>query len=384
MNHIDNRPLGADPDSWTYAIVESAVEAIATIDSRGILQYVNPATERLFGYTRDEMIGRNVSMLMPSPDRDRHDAYIARYLETAEPRIIGIGREVEGLRKDGSRFPMHLAVSEVRVEGRRIFTGIIHDLTQQREAEARLFHASKLASIGELAAGVGHEINNPVNGILNCADIILNEAEPASTIHDFAQLIRSEANRIASIVRNLLTFSRQDGIHVRETDLGEIVQLVMSLCRKMLQRSHVDVTIELEPELPKPWCREGQLQQVLMNLVINALHALDEKYPESHPDKRIRIVGRAADRDGAPFVALSVEDRGPGITNELRSRIFDPFFTTKGRTTGTGLGLSISDAIAREHGGALELETEPGEYSRFTVWLPIRPADAANSGEAAP
>lgn len=371
MTQREESPMDANEGAWTFAIVESAVEAIATIDDHGILQYVNPATERLFGYARDEMIGRNVSMLMPAPDRERHDGYIARYLETREPRIIGIGREVEGLRKDGSRFPMHLAVSEVQVDGRRIFTGIIHDLTEQREAEAKLFHASKLASIGELAAGVGHEINNPVNGILNCADIILNAADDAATVREFAELIRSEANRIAGIVHNLLTFSRQDSAHLAETNLPETINLVLSLCRKMLQRSHVDLQVDIPPDLPRPRWREGQLQQVVMNLVINALHALDEKYPETDPNKRIRISAAPAERDGRLFVALSVEDTGPGISHEMRGRIFDPFFTTKGRNKGTGLGLSISEAIAREHGGALELESDPGVYTRFTLWLPL-------------
>lgn len=511
--------VGADPESpvppagarsalsereqWMLAAVESAVEGIATIDAAGTIEYVNRSLEQLFGYTADEIIGRNVSMLMPSPYRDDHDAYLHRYIETGERRIIGIGRDVVGMRKDGSIFPMHLAVSEAQVGDRRLFTGFIYDITQRKkqeqlqdellqelnkrnseidclyrigealrsgeqsdetfdrvarilqsalrhpaigsvcvelddraydtdinrrtpwavvgdvvasgrrrgevrayltheeplhgdtlhnerslvegvaallseaiergEAEAKVIQASKLASVGELAAGVGHEINNPVNGIINCADIILKEAKSGSTIAKFAELIRSEADRIAVIVHNLLTFSRQDKRQYSLARLSDVVETVASLCRKKLDKSHIRFEVDVPESLPRLYCRSEQLQQVVMNLVINGMHALDEKYPEDNPDKLLSIRATPHEKDGLPFVRLTVEDRGTGISDAHRQRMFDPFFTTKGRDKGTGLGLSISDGIVRAHGGTIECETHPGRFTRFHVDLPLRP-----------
>ncbi len=496
-------PSLTETERWTLAAIETAVEGIATISERGVIEYVNPAIERLFGYTRDEVLGHNVSMLMPAPYHDEHDAYIARYLSTGERRIIGIGREVSGRRKDGSIFPMHLAVSEVSLGDRRLFTGFLYDITDRKrheerqtqllqeinkrnreinclyrvgealrtnepssetfrqaaqvlvsalsspyfsgarvtiddavydsdrcqespwslhadivaadrkrgtvqaftlendalrgdalksersliegvatvlseaiervEAQAKVIHASKLASIGELAAGVGHEINNPVNGIINCADIILKEAAPGSNVEKFAGLIRSEADRIATIVHNLLTFSRQEKQQHSLASLTDIVDTVLSLCHKKLDKSNVLLEVDVPENLPRLYCRSEQLQQVLMNLIINGMHALDEKYAEAHPDKLLRIQARTHTVGTRPGVRVTVEDHGTGISDAHRQRMFDPFFTTKGRDKGTGLGLSISDGIVKAHGGAIECETQLGKFTRFHVDLPLRP-----------
>ncbi len=496
----------SEREQWMLGAVDAAVEGIATIDERGIVEYVNPAMESLFGYRADEIIGRNVSMLMPSPYRDDHDEYIARYLRSGERKIIGIGRDVVGRRKDGTVFPMHLAVSEVRIGERRLFTGFIYDITERKkheelqndllkelnkrnreinclyrigeavrstelttetfhrvaqvlraalshpaitgvrvaidqvefdsddyhetpwfiasgivaadrprgevraciveesplrndalrseqslldgvaallseaiersEAEAKVIQASKLASIGELAAGVGHEINNPVNGIINCADIILKEAKPGTTVAKFAGLIRSEADRIAVIVHNLLTFSRQEKQQHSLAKLSDVIATVTSLCSKKLEKSHIKFEVSVPEDLPRLYCRSEQLQQVFMNLVINGMHALDEKYPGANPDKILSIRARAHTPGGRPCIRVTVEDHGTGIPEVHRQRMFDPFFTTKGRDRGTGLGLSISDGIVRAHSGSIECETELGKFTRFHVDLPLRPDSA--------
>jgi PAS domain S-box-containing protein len=507
---MDPRPADAvkgptltETERWTLAAIETAVEGIATINERGIIEYVNPAIERLFGYTRDEVLGRNVKMLMPSPYQDEHDAYIGRYLNTGERRIIGIGREVTGRRKDGTVFPMHLAVSEVLLGDRRLFTGFLYDISDRKrheerqtqllqeinkrnreinclyrigealrtnepsfetfrraaqilstalsspffsgarvtiddafydsdrcqespwslradivaadrtrgtvqafaleeealrgdalksersliegvatvlseaiertEAQAKVIHASKLASIGELAAGVGHEINNPVNGIINCADIILKETAPGTNVYKFAGLIRSEADRIATIVHNLLTFSRQEKQQHSLAAFADIVETVLSLCHKKLDKSHIHLEVDVPADLPRLYCRSEQLQQVLMNLIINGMHALDEKYPDAHPDKTLRIQARVHATGARPGVRITIEDHGTGISDAHRQRMYDPFFTTKGRDKGTGLGLSISDGIVKAHGGAIECETQLGRFTRFHVDLPLRP-----------
>lgn len=242
---------------------------------------------------------------------------------------------------------------------------------ERREAQVKVIHASKLASIGELAAGVGHEINNPVNGIMNCADILLKQFPTGSKNYQFAELIRSEADRIAKIVRNLLTFSRQEKERHSPARLCDIVETVLSLSRKKIMKSHVDLCVDVSEDLPKIKCRSEQLQQVLMNLIINSLHALDEKFPGAHPNKVLCLSAAPVEYGGRPYLRLTVADNGCGIKPSNMDRLFDPFFTTKGRDKGTGLGLSVSDGIVREHGGQITVESEEGKYARFHVDVPL-------------
>lgn len=498
---------------WTWAVVESAVDGIVTINEHGIMEYANPAALRMFGYEHGEVLGKNVSLLMPSPYREEHDAYLANYLRTGVKKIIGIGREVQARRKDGSVFPVQLAVSEVKIGERRIFTGIIHDISElkrsqnekdqllkelnrrnrqvsclysvaeaaragalddtmfrravdsiqsaiaqpfvsgtrltfdgkrmdslscqetpwklaadisaqgrkrgnievflleqppgteerrilkekqalieavaqvigdmveRKEAEAKVFQASKLASIGELAAGVGHEINNPVNSILNCADILISQSEAGSKARQFGEMIHSEAERIAAIVHNLLAFSRQDKDEFSAARLYDIVEGVLNLCRKKLDKSHIDLRVNVPQDLPRLNCRSEQLQQVIMNLIINAMHSLDERYPAAHPDKILAVDAREIHQENGPYIRLTVEDHGMGIRPEHIDRIFDPFFTTKGRDKGTGLGLSISDSIVKDHGGTLTVHSTVGDRTAFYVDLPItRPNESGRRG----
>ena len=488
--------------AWTKAIVETAVDGIIIIDEAGIVEYLNPAAVRLFQYKTEEVLGQNVRMLMPESHARNHDAYIADYVKTGAAKVIGVGREVEGRRKDGSTFPFELSVSEVRVEGRRIFTGIIHDITkrklaqeekdrllrdlnkrnvelmclyrveeairstndfpvviqevvtllqqstdhpdnvcarivfddaaypndpppatdhsirativvgghvrgtvelhfaepveptlntagepergiidaiasilgetvERREAEAKVIQASKLASVGELAAGVGHEINNPVNGILNCAEILIPQFDEGSKYRQFAQLIHSEAERIAKIVHGLLTFSRQEREHHSPARLFDIVEAVLNLSRRRIAKSRIVLEVDVPETLPRIRCRSEQMQQVVMNLLINALHALDEKYPGEHPNKLLQISAAPLEENGTSFIRLTIEDRGTGISPSNMHRLFDPFFTTKGRDKGTGLGLSVSDGIVKDHGGAISVDSEYGAFSRFHVDIPV-------------
>lgn len=242
---------------------------------------------------------------------------------------------------------------------------------ERREAEAQVIQASKLASIGELAAGVGHEINNPVNGIVNCADILLETLAEGTQERQFAELIRSEADRITRIVRNLLTFSRQDREAFASVAPRELVDVVLSLSAKRIRKSDIELTTAISPDLPPLICRPERMQQVLMNLIINAVHALDAKYPERNNAKRLAISAEACIHEGRPHLHFRVADRGCGIDPVHLERIFDPFFTTKGRDKGTGLGLSISHSIVKEHGGALRVDSEQGYGSTFHVYVPV-------------
>ena len=499
---------------WSWAVVETAVEGIVTINEKGTVEYVNPAATELFGYSPEEIIGSNIKILMPEPFAGEHDGYLSNYLGDGVKKIIGIGREVEGLRKDGSLFPIHVAVSEVRIGDKRLFTGIIHNMTdaheaqeiknrllaelnrrnaelnclyrvgellrmselgdpmfnavaemvypavahsevagvritrdgrehfgklfsetsrslgalimaagkergkvevffneedpntdtdprmeearnfieglagilgeaiERKEAEAKVIHASKLASIGELAAGVGHEINNPINSILNCADILICDPEEPGKTRKFSTLIRSEAARIATIVGNLLTFSRQGKEQYSAARVCDIVDGVISLCGKKLVKSNIELRVDVPEDLPRVDCRSEQLQQVLMNFIINSMHALDERYPDGDPNKILTLSAHVVEESEKKCIRIIVEDRGTGIAPEHMDRIFDPFFTTKGRDKGTGLGLSISDGIIRGHGATLTVESEPGEFARFIFDLPLKRKAGSTKKEA--
>ncbi|MFO7561562.1 MAG: PAS domain S-box protein [Enhygromyxa sp.] len=237
--------------------------------------------------------------------------------------------------------------------------------------EAQLRQQQKLESIGTLASGVAHEINNPIQSIMNYADLVRSRAEPGGAVAEFADEIVTETERVAAIVRSLLAFARQEKEHHSPARISDIVESTLTLMRAVLRRDHITLEVDVPADLPRVKCRSQQLQQVFMNLLGNARDALNARYPEFDPNKRISIVARSFERDGEPWVRATVEDHGIGIPGEVIDRIFDPFFTTKGRNEGTGLGLSVSHGIVREHRGELEVESEPGEYTRFQLKLRV-------------
>ncbi|RME94623.1 MAG: PAS domain S-box protein [Verrucomicrobia bacterium] len=275
--------------------------------------------------------------------------------------------------------------------------GVAEDITEQRrleqerlQMEAQLRQQQRLDSIGTLASGVAHEVNNPISGIMNYAEIIRDEAPRTSRIRTFADEILHESGRVAKIVRNLLTFARQEkqDEHV-PVPLNEVVEGTLSLIRTLIRHDRVRLEVDLPPDLPVVSGRSQQLQQVLMNLLLNGRDALNEKYPGHHPDKLLRLTAARFERQGQPWVRLTVEDHGPGIPPEVQERMFEPFFTTKSRHKGTGLGLAITLGIVQEHLGQLRVETEPGQWTRFHIELPVAEEfdrllreEAAAEGEA--
>jgi len=239
-----------------------------------------------------------------------------------------------------------------------------------RRSEATMRHEQKLRSLGTLAGGVAHEINNPVNIIMNLAELI-REAVPADSAAatDAGQII-SEGGRIARIVKNLLSFSRQEQESHSPARMRDVVDAVLSLTGKILARDQIDVERDVPEDLPRVRCRSQQIMQVIMNLVTNARDALNERWPGHHDEKRLVITGRPRDVGGRRFVRTSVEDRGAGIPEAIRDRLFEPFFTTKPRDAGTGLGLAVSYGIVKEHGGELSFESVEGGPTRFHLDLP--------------
>ncbi len=242
---------------------------------------------------------------------------------------------------------------------------------EHKHLEVRLRQQQKLEEIGTLAGGVAHEINNPINGIMNYAQLISDRLDPESPLREFAVGIGREAERVAKIVRNLLAFARQEKESHSLASIAEIVSNTLSLIRTIIRGDQITLEVDVPSGLPNIKCRSQQIQQVLMNLLTNARDALNQRYPEHDPDKIMMVTVRPFEKEGRPWIRVMVEDHGVGIPDEIRGRLFDPFFTTKDRTQGTGLGLSISHGIVQEHRGELCVESEPGEYTRFLLELQV-------------
>ncbi len=249
--------------------------------------------------------------------------------------------------------------------------GFSVDITELRLIESRLRQQQKLESIGTLAGGVAHEINNPINGIMNYAQLLIDRLDPESPLVEFAQEITKETERVASIVCNLLSFARHDKQSHSLADPADIVNNTTMLIKTIIQKDQISFTIDVPENLPKIKCRNQQIQQVLMNLLTNARDALNVRYPEHNVDKILNLQARQFEQDNQRWLRITPEDHGSGIPAEIKERLFDPFFTTKDRTRGTGLGLSISHSIVEEHHGRLTFESKVNEYTRFLLDLPI-------------
>jgi signal transduction histidine kinase len=241
---------------------------------------------------------------------------------------------------------------------------------ERAKLESYLRNQQKLESIGTLASGVAHEINNPINGILNYAQIIFDSNIEDKSIKEYAGEIISETERVSEIVKNLLQFSRQNKQEHSYATIEDIILKTLSLVKTVLKHDQIGLDLNLESDIPKIKCRSQQIQQVIMNLVTNARDALNEKYPNYNENKKIKISCKNYNSEGRDWIRLVVEDYGPGISKHNINKIFDPFFTTKGKFKGTGLGLSISYGIVNEHHGDIIVESEEGKFTRFIVNLP--------------
>jgi len=288
--------------------------------------------------------------------------------------------EIEMERQDGIRVPCILTANPLR----RIDAGMVGivehftDFTLHKRAEeekeklqAQLLQSQKMESIGTLASGVAHEINNPLNVMLNYGQLLLDDASDPDRVKDFAGNIMKEGERVAVIVRTLLSYARQEKESHSPAQIADIIRSSLSLIGSVLRKAQIEIVCEIPEWLPSIKCRSQQIQQVLMNLLTNARDALIERYPMGSGDKIIRIVASPIEREGAHWVRLSVEDHGDGIPADTAERLFNPFFTTKPRDKGTGLGLSISYEIVADHHGELWFETELGRGTKFHIDLPV-------------
>jgi PAS domain S-box-containing protein len=363
----------ANSESRLHAVLAAAVDGILTIDERGAVQTINPAAERLFGYAADEVIGQNVKLLMPPPFRDEHDGYLARYLATGEKRIIGIGREVVGLRKDGTSFPMDLSVAEACLGDGRVFVGIIRDLTERKRADEdiramtqQLWHAAKLASVGELAASIAHELNNPLATVSLRVEAVLARTLADDPRRRALEIIDQEVKRMGELVANLLQFSRRGAEQISTVDLRQELTRAVELIHHQLRQRLIRVVQEFAADTPLLYADRQKLRQVFLNLLTNASDAM--------PQGGMLTLRTAPTLlpNGQPAVLIELADTGVGIPAENLAKVMEPFFTTKEEGKGTGLGLAICRRVVHEGRGTIHVASEVGHGTTVRVVLPVQ------------
>ncbi len=360
------------------AIMDSAVDAIVTVDERGVMRSFNRAAERLFGYSRQEAVGQPISLLMPEPHRSRHQQYIERYLATGEARIIGIGREVEAARKDGSTVPVYLAVGEFAVAGERRFTGVLHDISadlEVRELRDRLAQAAGASALVETTATLAHELNQPLAALATYAQAARSHAAEKESAKLVATLdkIVEQSRRTAAVVERVhaLVKGLAGGAeYAQRADIRALLASVAAMARTDARRQGVQIVFEQQENLPAARCDPVQIQQVALNLVRNAIDAAAEG---SQP-AIVRIHAESANG----LVRVCVEDSGTGVAATEREAVFEPFHTNKPH--GMGLGLAICRTIVANHGGQLAFHNNtprPGATFHFTLpAVADRPDDA--------
>ncbi len=348
--------LRASEARWR-SIIESAVDGIVVIDAHGRIEAFNPAAERLFGYAERDVLGKNVNMLMPSPYHEEHDTYLARYLSTGVPTIIGTGREVAGLRRDGSTFPLHLSVGEMIVDGERKFTGIIHDLAGRVRIEARLREQTALARLGEMAAVIAHEVKNPLAGVRGAIQVIGGRLPPGSKDALMITEIVTRIDALNDLMKDLLLFARPPQPRPAVVEIGALVAATAAFMSDDPAIKQVEVKVE--GAMPPIVADAELLKIVFVNLLVNSAHAMQGS-------GTIRV-SLAAIGDTCQ---IAIGDSGPGIPVEIRDKIFTPFFTTKAR--GSGLGLVTAKRLVEAHHGSIRVDCPPGGGTTVTVVLPAQ------------
>jgi two-component system sensor kinase FixL len=354
------------------SILETIPDAMIVIDGNGIMQLFSNAAKRQFGYSEQEAIGQNVSILMPNPDRSRHDTYLARYRSTGERHIIGIGRIVTGQRKDGTTFPMHLSIGEMQSGGVPYFTGFVRDLTEHQQTQARLqelqselVHVSRLSAMGEMASALAHELNQPLAAISNYMKgsrrLLAATSDPnRSKIENALDRAAEQAIRAGQIIRRLRDFVSRGESEKRVESLSKLIEEAGALGLAGAREQGVQLRFNLNPHHDLVLVDRVQIQQVLVNLFRNALEAM------AHSSRRELIASNTLIADD--MIEVAVSDTGSGFQDDVKQNLFQTFFTTK--ETGMGVGLSISRSIIEAHGGSMWAEVNPSGGATFRFTLP--------------
>ena len=365
--------LGTDGEAHLRSILATVPDAMVVIDELGKILSFSAAAEKMFGYAEAEVLGENVSMLTPSPDRERHDSYLENYRRTGQRKIIGIGRVTTARHRDGFTFPIELSIGEAWLGDKRIFTGFIHDITRRQQTELRLqdlqselAHVGRLSEMGTFASSLAHELNQPLTAIANycetARDLLASEPDPdtMTMIREAMDDAAQQAIRAGQIVRRLREF----------INTGETVRKAESLQRLLTEanalalvgsREHgIEVQVQLDPTADQVFVDRIQIQQVLVNLIRNAIDAM--------VDSPVRSLTIRTEPERRGFVRVNIEDSGSGISESVAAKLFQPFVTSK--KSGMGIGLSICRTIVEAHGGRIWFEPAPDSGTIFHFTLP--------------
>ncbi len=372
-----------ESNSELQALLSAAVDGIVIIDPQGSIEAFNASSERLFGYQADEVIGKQVDILMPEPHRSSHSSYIKNFLTTRRAKVIGTGREVEGLRKDGTRFPIWLSIGEARKADESFFVGFIRDLTVQRSAErkqaeleSRLAHVARFSLMGEMAAGIAHEINQPLSAIATYAQaggrLLDSDNFSKDELKKICSRVTEQGHRAASVIENLRNFIRKQEPGKEIICLNDIIQDVVGLIAVDAKNADIALTLEYSEDLPPIYGNAVQIQQVVLNLTRNAVDAMRAL----RKDKREKGIVIRTDKliDGG--VGVKVTDHGPGVAKGLNDAVFHPFVSTK--NDGLGVGLAISRTIVESHSGKLRYRGNPMGGAIFEADFPAAVQGANN------
>lgn len=370
---IDHVPTGPQTgESHLRSILATVPDAMVVIDEKGVILSFSATAEKMFGYAENEVIGENVSMLMPSPDRERHDGYLENYRRTGERKIIGIGRVTNARRRDGNTFPIELSVGEARLGDSRIFTGFIHDITNRQQTEgqlkdlqAELAHVGRVSEMSTFASSLAHELNQPLTAVTTYCESIehITQAQPDSStnalIAEAAQQAAKEALRAGEIVRRLRSFLSRGESDREIEELPRLITEANALALVGSRESGVEVQVNLAAGADLVLVDRVQIQQVLTNLIRNAMDSMEAS------EEKLLTVSTSAGPD--EFITVAVGDTGSGIDENIAAKLFQPFVTSK--QTGMGIGLSICRTIIEAHGGRIWFESalEGGTIFRFTL-----------------
>ena len=359
-------------DERLRSVLASVFDAVITVDRRGRIVAVNPATERMFGHPASDLVGHSVSRLAPGPHGARHDGYIESYLRGAPSRVVGRTVEMTFHRKDGAAFPGEITISPFEIEGEPYFVAVVRDLTERRKLEDQYRQSQKMEAIGQLAGGVAHDFNNLLTIIGGYSEMVLSELPEDDPQREPLAAVHEAASRAAGLTAQLLAFSRKAIVSPKRLHLDDVIGAFSKMLRRLIGED-IRLVLDLGGAPGSVFIDPGQIEQVLMNLAVNARDAMPTGghltiatssvlLPEAHPP------------DGTPpgmYALLTIQDTGCGMTDEVKAHIFEPFFTTKGAGRGTGLGLATLYGIVRQAGGFVTVESEPGRGAKFFVHLPI-------------
>ena len=359
-----------EAEARVRAIIDNMFNGLIILEEDASIDSLNKAAENMFGYKSEELRGLSLSTLAPKSEIE-----IAEKDESPAPiadEMLNKNHEMQGCRKDDSTFPLEVSISKMIFGPKLFYIVMARDITEEKIRKTEALQAGKLAAIGELAAGVAHEINNPINGIINYAQVIQDDQQDIDDPEhaDLLKRIIKEGERVAGIVSNLLAFARQRDEHIAEINLLEIITDSISLMSHQLSKDGVTPEVNIPEDLPPLRGNPQQLQQVFLNLLNNARYALNERFPDRSPAKKIKIKSQIVDLGGKKYIRTTMTDFGCGIAPDMIGKIFNSMFSTKPAGKGTGLGLSISRDLIHEHKGYLHVESKVDDHTTVTVDLP--------------